>query len=51
MNDTKDAANEVCAAIYLVGAALTDNGFFVLLFAALGTGHILLRQIRNWAEK
>ena len=51
MNDTKDAANEICAAIYLVGAGLADNGLFVLFFVALGIGHILLRRIRNWVEK
>ena len=49
MNDTKDAANEICAAIYLVGAAMADNGF-VVLFVALGVGHIVLRQIRNWSD-
>lgn len=51
MSDTKDAANEICAAIYLVGAGLADNGLFVLYFLALATVHILLRHIRNWVEK
>ena len=49
MNDTKDAANEICAAIYLVGAGLADSAYLSVMFGAFAIPYFI--AILNAARK
>ena len=51
MNEIADARQEICAAIYIVGSAVTDDAFMGVLFAIAGVCYMFSAIFRSWNKK